>query len=270
MTDTTAPTIDPSAKLAFLTALAKAQGAYEPIVRNRKVTIQPREGRAYEFEYAELQEILSKTRKALSENGLSLRSLITTDAEGGLWLSSILAHAGGYEDVSSMPIDGGGDIKQFGGRITYFRRYMAGPQLGVAAEGDLDDDGTGAGDGGKQQSAAPAPKPTPKRTSAAPRSAPAPSEPAGMPPEPPPEGELLSKPAPPEDNIETVADRQAAAEDDTGELATDGECKFLVGLAKRKGAELRESLDSMGLQRIPADTLKGITKSRWNELKGKL
>lgn len=265
-----APYVPPTdEKKAFLAAFAKAQGAYERVTKNAHVIIKPRDSAAYEFDYADLDELLDKTRAALSANGLSTRLLLTGDDGKSVWLSSILGHAGGYEDVSSLCISKEGDVKQFGGRITYMRRYLLGPQLGVAGEGDEDQNGKAAGDVGAGASVETKPrgKPGPQRRQA---SAPAPSEPAGMPPEPPPEGELLSKPAVREDNIETVADRQAAAEDDTGELATDGECKFLVGLAKRKGAELREALDSMGLQRIPADTLKGITKARWGELKGKL
>jgi hypothetical protein len=156
-------------KKAFLKALAAAQGAYEPIVKNTHVVIDGKEGkRGYAFDYADLAEILNKTRKALSANGLSLRSTIEPD-EGGVWLTSILAHEAGYEDVSRVFLQYGEDIKQFGGRISYMRRYLGAPQLGIASEGDIEDDGEGHGEiAFRDRTPAPAPA---QRAKPAPRAA---------------------------------------------------------------------------------------------------
>lgn len=153
-------------KKAFLAALAKAQGAFEPIIKDKRVIIRPRDSAAYEFEYATLAEILTKTRKALSENGLSLRTKLVP-SDGGLWLQSILAHADGHEDVSEISLNADGDIKQFGGRITYLRRYLIGPQIGISSEDDQDDDGAeprtpappAAARAAPQRKVTPAPKP---------------------------------------------------------------------------------------------------------------
>jgi hypothetical protein len=114
-------------KKAFLGALAAAQGAFLPIVRNRQVSIAGKEGKpGYSFKYAELSEIIEKTRPALSANGLSLRSAILPHTEPGhIWLQSILGHVDGYQDIVEMSIAVAGDIKLFGGQLSYLRRYMA-------------------------------------------------------------------------------------------------------------------------------------------------
>lgn len=165
------------AKKAFLAALAKAQGAYEPIIKDKRVIIKPRDSAAYEFEYATLAEILAKTRKALSENGLSVRSkIVPSEAGAGLWLQSILAHCDGHEDVSEISLSAEGDIKQFGGRITYLRRYLIGPQIGVSSEDDQDDDGVEV----KPPAAPPQARPPPQRKMMPPAPKP-PAEPAEPP-----------------------------------------------------------------------------------------
>lgn len=161
-----------AAKCAFNAALAIAQGAFEPIVKNRDVSIQMKAGGSYRFRYADLEEVLTKTRAGLSKNGLSIRSAVTTD-ESGVWLHAVLAHAAGHEDVSSMKLDGGGDIKVFGANITYLRRYMVTAMLGVAADDDADENGQASGEGGNV--AAPgAGKSGPKRRG--PAAAPPPSQ----------------------------------------------------------------------------------------------
>lgn len=142
-------------------ALAKAQGAFGAIVKNRNVTITMKSGGSYRFRYADLEEILSKTRAGLCANGLSLMQLVTQDGQV-LRIITTLAHASGATIVSNIqipkPIDG--DIKSLGALISYWRRYVVAPLLGVAADDDLDeaDDGD-AGEPPPRQ--APLPKAAP-------------------------------------------------------------------------------------------------------------
>ncbi|WP_454731457.1 MULTISPECIES: ERF family protein [Cupriavidus] len=128
-------------------ALAKAQGAFKPITKNRSVTIRPREKAAYSFSYADLQEIREKTTPALSENGICLFQLVT-DAEGVTVIRTVLGHDSGAQIESTMRVPrGDGDIKNFGATITYLRRYIVTAMLGVAADDDLDEDGDDQGAG---------------------------------------------------------------------------------------------------------------------------
>jgi hypothetical protein len=164
------PVVDVEAKKLYLAALAKAQGAFPTIPRNRTVSIKSDKGN-YTFKYAELAEILEKCRPALSANGLSLRSRLVPGQQAGVvWLQSILAHEGGYEDLSEISLDTVGDIKQFGGRLTYMRRYLGTLQLGIAADDDQDEDGEQGGDSSQfgQQQRAPAKAPPQRRPTSPP------------------------------------------------------------------------------------------------------
>jgi hypothetical protein len=131
-------------------ALALAQGGFEPILKNREVTVQPKDQskRAYKFKYADLEEIRSKTTPHLSKNGFALLSLVTA-IDGDTHIRTILAHKTGARIESDMIVNRvGGEIKDFGATITYLRRYVVSAMLGVAADDDLDEDGQEPGAGG--------------------------------------------------------------------------------------------------------------------------
>ena len=143
MNDTTiSPVGNPTAEL--IAALAKAQGEFKRIEKNREVAIQTRSNGVFKFRYADLDEIFNKTRPALSANGLALIQTIEQGPDGQQ-LTCKLMHAGGGVITSEITIpsarDYGGDPKAFGATITYFRRYMITAMLGVAADDDLDEDG---------------------------------------------------------------------------------------------------------------------------------
>lgn len=138
--------IDPKVTMAALyDALAKAQGAFQPIEKNRNVSIAIKDKQtgqsrgSYSFRYADLEEILSKTRPALSANGLSLIQTINNGV-----MSCRLLHSGGgsiVSDVTLPTVRDMGDPKAFGAAITYLRRYLITAILGVAADDDLDESG---------------------------------------------------------------------------------------------------------------------------------
>lgn len=124
---------------ALYAALAKAQGQFVAIEKNRSVTIRPRDKAAYSFRYADLEEILSKTRPALSANGLAL---IQTINQGRLVCTLVHADGASVSSEVDMPaVREMGDPKAFGAAITYLRRYLVTAMLGVAADDDLDEDG---------------------------------------------------------------------------------------------------------------------------------
>lgn len=268
-------------KKSFLAALAKAQGSYEQIEKNAAVKMKLKDNAGIiEFKYADLAEILKKTRKALSDNGISVRSLLTGHDGDSVWLNSIVAHADGYEDVSSMMIRTDGDIKLFGQRVTYSRRYLLAPQLGVAGDSDLDDNGLEAGaDQTHEVAPGKPPKPTPaRRSTAAPAAR---QQDSGPPDEPPPPEGFSSKPAAPApqtkpaepDPFETKANPPATKSTETGELASEGEVAYIVKRAATRGALLRPVLDDLGLHKL-GDTKEALfghlLKSDWERLKTKV
>lgn len=133
----TSPTI---CKIAA--ALARAQGKYKPLIKNceGKVSYQAKDGRpagSYTFRYADLGAVIDATSAALSSEELAQTAII-----GNGLLRVMVIHSSGEWMASDAPISAGGSPQAFGSQITYYRRYMLSPLLGVASEDD--DDANGA------------------------------------------------------------------------------------------------------------------------------
>lgn len=142
MTEASTPPVTRAGTPKLASALAKAQGAFRPIQKNREVMIATKSGGSYKFKYADLEELIDATREHLAANGLSIVQLIA-----GTQLRTVLLHESGEELVSEMPLGaaGGDDIKTFGAKISYLRRYAYQSLLCLAADDDLDEDGNEAG-----------------------------------------------------------------------------------------------------------------------------
>ena len=144
---------------ALYAALAKAQGEFTPLAKNREVEITMKSGGRYKFRYADLEAVLSATRPALSSNGLAVIQRIAPvpGANFSELVTAILHKDGGLIESSiQLPSNSGGDIKNYGATISYLRRYALTSLLCVAADDDLDEDGQEPGDGQSQQNSAPA------------------------------------------------------------------------------------------------------------------
>lgn len=125
-------------KAELYKALAKAQGEFSGLAKNREVEIIMKSGGRYKFRYADLEAVLSATRPALAANGLAVIQVIAGDV-----LETVLTHDSGASITSSVPLPtpGGGDIKSYGATIMYLRRYAYTSLLCVAADDDLDENG---------------------------------------------------------------------------------------------------------------------------------
>lgn len=138
VTTSTAPS-----RAALYAALAKAQGEFLAIPKNKTVQIPIKSGGSYTFKYADLESIMRACRPALSENGLAVFQS-TDRTQAGEVLVTTLAHSSGATLMSEVAIPkASGDIKEYGAVITYLRRYQITALLGVAADDDLDADGRG-------------------------------------------------------------------------------------------------------------------------------
>lgn len=126
-------------------ALAKAQGEFAAIPKNRAVKIQMKSGGSFNFKYADLEATINATRPALSKNGLSVIQPICDDK-----LLTIITHSSGQYIESSMPLPAqiGDDPKQYGAKISYLRRYAYQSLVCVMADDDLDEDGNGVDNNG--------------------------------------------------------------------------------------------------------------------------
>jgi hypothetical protein len=123
-------------------ALARAQGKYKPLIKNceGKVSYAAKDGRpagGYTFQYADLGAVIEATSEALSSEELSHVALM-----GGGIIRVMLLHSSGEWLASEAPLVASGGPQQFGAQVTYYRRYLLSPLLGVASEDD--DDANGA------------------------------------------------------------------------------------------------------------------------------
>lgn len=119
-------------------ALAKAQGEYSPIPKNRTVKIATKSGGSYVFSYADLETMIAATRPALSKNGLAVIQPIV----GNKLVTTICHESGEYiESSMSLPDPMVQDPKYYGALVTYFRRYAYQALVCVSADDDLDQEG---------------------------------------------------------------------------------------------------------------------------------
>jgi hypothetical protein len=114
-------------------ALAKAQGAFPPIPKNREVNAGPRK-----YKYAELATILATVTPVLAANGLAITQR-TDVTDRGTMLITDLRHIGGEVLSSTLPLHMDNLQPQaLGSLLTYLKRYSLTSLLNVAADEDDD------------------------------------------------------------------------------------------------------------------------------------
>ena len=95
-------------------------------------------------QYATIQAVLAAVTPALAECGLAVTQTFTTDSNGKTLLVTTLRHTGGETVASVVPLVTGGNprnpLHDWGGAVTYQRRYSLLSILNLAA-GIEDDDG---------------------------------------------------------------------------------------------------------------------------------
>lgn len=121
------------------TALAAAQGSFEPVHRDKVVTVTMKSGGKYTFAYAPLESILRAVTPALAANSLSLTQGVIPSPEGA-YVETTLLHASGQKINNRIAVFQNGDGAQaYGSGLTYARRYGVTLLLCICA--DDDDDG---------------------------------------------------------------------------------------------------------------------------------
>lgn len=131
-----------TAEQQFFFAFTNAKAEFPAIERNARVEVKSRTSNTtFEFRYANLDEIFAKTGPALHRHGMVLfhgvRPHPHNDEKAVIWAK--LVHVGGHFERAEVVVDGVGRSPQdFGGRLTYMRRYLAAALLGVVAEEDKD------------------------------------------------------------------------------------------------------------------------------------
>jgi hypothetical protein len=123
-------------------ALALAQGAFAPVLRDKTVTVTMKSGGKYTFSYAPLESILHAVAPALSKNGLALTQAMVV-VDGKDYVETTLRHSSGQSISNRIPLFVRDDGPQaYGSALTYARRY--GVTLLLCISADDDDDGNAA------------------------------------------------------------------------------------------------------------------------------
>src|SRR5258708_6136813 len=126
---------------AIVAALAKAQGEFPPIHKDKEVTVITKAGKRYSFRYAPLETVMEKVRPVLARNNIAIMQYASEKE-----IVTVLLHTSG-EWLSSPPMkismEEEGSMQAMGSAITYAKRYSLCAMLGVVA--DDDDDGNAAG-----------------------------------------------------------------------------------------------------------------------------
>jgi hypothetical protein len=91
----------------------------------------------FKSKYADLESVWSVCRKPLSDNGLSIIQLVSSDS-GTYTLRTILAHSSGQSIGSDciLPIAKPNDPQALGSSISYMRRYCLAAMVGVYQSDD--------------------------------------------------------------------------------------------------------------------------------------
>lgn len=127
-------------------ALAKSWAAIETPKHNAKVNVRTKNGGQYAFEYTDLNGILDAVRPIFIENHLTIMQNSYTTLENNVTLACVetlfLHESGEYVKSYPLKFPAAQSMQDFGGQITYMKRYSLAAMLGIATE--KDDDANGA------------------------------------------------------------------------------------------------------------------------------
>jgi hypothetical protein len=125
---------------ALTAALARAQGAFPKIERRNTAEVRGKDGKpGYSYSYADLGDVLAAVRPVLAEHGIAVVQRTQPLDGGKTRLLTELRHvAGGLLDSETEIGTPTTNPQQFGGTLTYLRRYELVTLLGIAAEEDRD------------------------------------------------------------------------------------------------------------------------------------
>ncbi|WP_052344237.1 ERF family protein [Bacillus ndiopicus] len=131
-------------------ALAKSWAAIRTPKHNKTVKVTTRSGSSYTFEYTDFAGILDAVRSIFIENKLTIMQNSYTQMEHDkvfACVETIILHESG-EFAKSYPLKflAAQNMQDFGGQITYMKRYSLASALGIATEKDDDANGMSGND----------------------------------------------------------------------------------------------------------------------------
>lgn len=125
------------------TALAKAQGEFTQVAKQKTAVVKTKSGGEYRYNYADFADVLRMAIPILSRNGLAFTQgfkRVQAGADTKLCLASKLIHAESGETIESDGISIPETIlpQEFGSYLTYWRRYDGCSLLGIQPDDDED------------------------------------------------------------------------------------------------------------------------------------
>lgn len=117
---------------------AAAQGEFPPIPKSKSADVKNRDGTAvlYSYDYADIADVMAMVRPVLSKHGLAFTQSLDVTPNTHYLVTALRFGTACHE--STVDLGKPTEPQQWGGRLTYLRRYAACALLGVAAEDDLD------------------------------------------------------------------------------------------------------------------------------------
>ena len=143
-------------------ALAAFQAEIPKVIKGSKADIQPKEGRSYSYEYAELGAVNEAVMPLLGKHGLAFTTKPTwvtrPESPPVFVLIYKLMHSSGEQEVGVWPLPppDRASMQALGSAITYARRYAFQAVTGVAPAPGEDDDGAAAEDAPRPPAGEPA------------------------------------------------------------------------------------------------------------------
>jgi len=112
-------------------ALAKAQGDFPAIHKDKTVAVKTRTGGGYSYDYADLATILRAVTPVLSAHEIAVIQRLQEGA-----VETLLVHSSGGMISSLTPIPSANNNHDIAGSYTFFRRHALTAMLGIAADDD--------------------------------------------------------------------------------------------------------------------------------------
>ena len=131
-------------------AFSEAWSTIQTPKYNSKVKVSLKSGGSYSFEYTDLTGIFEAVKAVFKEHGLSIMQDSYTeniDGKNYACVETMILHSSG-EWVKNRPLKflASNQMQDFGGQITYMKRYSLSSMLGLST--DKDDDANGASGNG--------------------------------------------------------------------------------------------------------------------------
>jgi hypothetical protein len=124
---------------ALVPALAACQAEWPVLQKTKEAKVRTASGPGYSYRYADLADVLDMVRPILAKHGLALVQRMYYSPGGKCVLRTELLHKSGESVNSDVVIDQPpSSPQQFGGALTYLRRYALVSLLGIQADDDRD------------------------------------------------------------------------------------------------------------------------------------